>query len=202
MGNIRVLAGGLVVIVLALAGGTGYLIYERIQSEVGPAAKATKEEVQEIRTDVTQLKDSDAKQTARITVLEGEVIDAKRRLGDAEGKLDLHNKMIVELERDVEANKSDIETAKQEREQLQQQADAQREKVQAIEAEMATAKKERDQIRQQLAAQGARIDEQEKRLESLEQKDSKQDDEIEKLRAEIAALRKLLGVNGDPKPSN
>jgi chromosome segregation ATPase len=202
MSNVRVLTGGLVVIVLALAGGTGYLIYDRIQNEVGTSAKATQAEVQEIRGDVTQLKDSDTKQTARIKVLESEVIDAKRRLGEAEGKLDLHNKMIAELEKDVDKNKGDIESAKQERKKLQQDADAAKKRMDNVDTELAQAKKERQEIRKQLEAQGARIEEQEKRVEKLEQQGEKRDQELEALKAELAELKKLLGVDDTKKPSN
>jgi hypothetical protein len=51
MNNIKILTGGLVVIVLALAGGTGYLIWERIQGEVGTTEKATKQDIIELQAE-------------------------------------------------------------------------------------------------------------------------------------------------------
>ena len=69
MNRIRLLFTGLVVIVLALAAGTGWLIYERVESEVAPAGKATKQEVRalEQRQDATEA--TDRKQDVDIEAL-------------------------------------------------------------------------------------------------------------------------------------
>lgn len=198
MNNIRVLTGGLVLIVLALAGGTGYLLYERINSEIGPHEKATKEEVNEIRTDVVKLKDNDVKQTARIEVLEDEVVDAKRRISDAEGKLDLHKKMIQKLEGDVANNAQDIAEAKEQQKKMEQDLDVERKRLDNVEAELAQAKKEREEIRKQLKAQGERIDEQEKRIDEMEKKGDARDEEIAALKRDLAELRKQLGLEKEP----
>ena len=56
MNNIRLLTGGLVLIVLGLAGGTGYLIYDRIQSEVTPTERATKQDIVELKQEQAETK--------------------------------------------------------------------------------------------------------------------------------------------------
>ena len=194
MNNIKLLTGGLVVIVLALAGGTGYLIYERIQSEVTPQEKATKQDIMELQADqketkkdVTALKDSDRIQSAKISVLEDDVVALQLR-AEKQGKV------IKKLEENDEATAEELRSAKAERDTINEQLKNQQ-------AELDKAKKEREEIRNQLKAQGERIDEQEKRLEDLEKKGDARDEELAALREELAELKRQLGI-GDPPPSN
>lgn len=201
MNNIKLLTGGLVVIVLALAGGTGYLIYERIQDEVTVQPKVTQEQIKNIETDVKTLKESDEVQSARIDVLEDEVIDAKDRLNKAEGKLDLQEKAIKKLEEN-KASKEDLEAATARVSQLESEAKKERERVDEVESQLAEAGKEREEIRKQLHAQGVKIEEQEKRLDELEKKGDAHDAELAALRAELAELKRQLGLGDDPSPSN
>lgn len=201
MNNIKLLTGGLVVIVLALAGGTGYLIYERIQDEVTVQPKVTQEQIKNIETDVKTLKESDEVQSARIDVLEDEVIDAKDRLNKAEGKLDLQEKAIKKLEEN-KASKEDLEAATARVSQLESEAKKERERVDEVESQLAEARKEREEIRKQLHAQGVKIEEQEKRLDELEKKGDAHDAELAALRAELAELKRQLGLGDDPSPSN
>lgn len=201
MNNIKLLTGGLVVIVLALAGGTGYLIYERIQDEVTVQPKVTQEQIKNIETDVKTLKESDEVQSARIDVLEDEVIDAKDRLNKAEGKLDLQEKAIKKLEEN-KASKEDLEAATARLSQLESEAKKERERVDEVESQLAEAGKEREEIRKQLQAQGVKIEEQERRLDELEKKGDAHDAELAALRAELAELKRQLGLGDDPSPSN
>lgn len=201
MNNIKLLTGGLVVIVLALAGGTGYLIYERIQDEVTVQPKVTQEQIKNIETDVKTLKESDEVQSARIDVLEDEVIDAKDRLNKAEGKLDLQEKAIKKLEEN-KASKEDLEAATARLSQLESEAKKERERVDEVESQLAEARKDREEIRKQLQAQGVKIEEQEKRLDELEKKGDAHDAELAALRAELAELKRQLGLGDDPSPSN
>lgn len=201
MNNIKLLTGGLVVIVLALAGGTGYLIYERIQDEVTVQPKVTQEQIKNIETDVKTLKESDEVQSARIDVLEDEVIDAKDRLNKAEGKLDLQEKAIKKLEEN-KASKEDLEATTARLSQLESEAKKERERVDEVESQLAEARKEREEIRKQLQAQGVKIEEQEKRLDELEKKGDAHDAELAALRAELAELKRQLGLGDDPSPSN
>lgn len=201
MNNIKLLTGGLVVIVLALAGGTGYLIYERIQDEVTVQPKVTQEQIKNIETDVKTLKESDEVQSARIDVLEDEVIDAKDRLNKAEGKLDLQEKAIKKLEEN-KASKEDLEAATARVSQLESEAKKERERVDEVESQLAEARKEREEIRKQLQAQGVKIEEQERRLDELEKKGDAHDAELAALRAELAELKRQLGLGDDPSPSN
>lgn len=201
MNNIKLLTGGLVVIVLALAGGTGYLIYERIQDEVTVQPKVTQEQIKNIETDVKTLKESDEVQSARIDVLEDEVIDAKDRLNKAEGKLDLQEKAIKKLEEN-KASKEDLEATTARLSQLESEAKKERERVDEVESQLAEARKDREEIRKQLQAQGVKIEEQERRLDELEKKGDAHDAELAALRAELAELKRQLGLGDDPSPSN
>jgi chromosome segregation ATPase len=202
MNNIRLLTGGLVLIVLGLAGGTGYLIYERIQSEVTPAEKATKQDIDSIRheqaqlkteykKDYKELKESDHVQSMKIKDLEDDV-------AVLEVKDKKKAEQIKKLQEDGKATKEDIAALKAEQNSIQDKLKSQNE-------ELDKAKKEREAIRKQLAAQGRRIDDQEKRIDDLEKKvddsDKQKEQEIAELRAELAELKRQLGL-GEPEPSN
>lgn len=194
MNNIKLLTGGLVLIVLGLAGGTGYLIYDRIQNEVAPAEKATKQDIinlqqeqAETKQDVTQLKDSDRVQSAKIEVLEEDVVTLQL-------KADQQGKLIKKLEENDAATAEELAAAKTEREGILEKLKGQKE-------ELDKAKAERKEIRDQLAAQGERIDEQEKKIDDLAKKGDARDQELAALRAELAELKRQLGL-GDPDPSN
>ncbi|MCB9893882.1 MAG: hypothetical protein H6839_05515 [Planctomycetes bacterium] len=201
MNNIRLLTGGLVLIVLGLAGGTGYLIYDRIQSEVGSTERVTKQDVEEIRTDVTTLKDNDKVQSKKIEVLEDEMVEVKGRVTTAEGKLELQDALIKKLQSDTTANREDIQAQEAKRQKMQEELDGHKAELDAIRGKLEDAEKERQQIRDQLKAQGERIDAQEERLKQIEEKGDSRDAEIAALRAELAALKKQLGLS-DPPPEN
>ncbi|MBE7491324.1 MAG: hypothetical protein HS108_06150 [Planctomycetes bacterium] len=200
MNNLRLLTGGLVLIVLALAGGTGFLIYDRIQNEVAAPEKVTKQEVETIKTDVNTLKDSDKVQSAKIAVLEGEVIEVKQRMTNAEGRLELQDKLIKELEKKADANAEDIRAERAKREQMAAEIEKDRKRLEQVEKDLAAAAKERAEIRKQLAAQGEKIEAQEKRLSELEKKGDARDEEIARLRADIEELKRILGAK--PEPGN
>jgi chromosome segregation ATPase len=201
MNNIRLLTGGLVLIVLGLAGGTGYLIYERIQGEVASTERVTKQDVEEIRTDVTTLKDNDKVQSAKIEVLEDEMVDVKGRVTSAEGKLELQDALIKKLQSDTTANSEEIKAQEAKREKMQEELDGHKAELDAIRGKLEEAEIERKAIREQLKSQGERIDAQEERLNKIEKKGDARDEEIAALRAELAALKKQLGL-GDPPPEN
>lgn len=194
MNNIKLLTGGLVVIVLALAGGTGYLIYERIQNEVTVQEKATKQDIIELQAeqaetkkDVTELKDSDRIQSAKISVLEDDVVALQL-------KADQQAKVIKKLEENDATTMEELKAAKSERETIT-------DKLKTQQDELDKAKKDRQEIRDQLKAQGERIDEQEKKLDEIEKKGDARDQELAALREELAELKRQLGI-GDPPPSN
>lgn len=206
MGNLRMITGGLALVVLALAGGTGYLIWERIQSEIGGSGKATRADVETIRTDVSKqgqqietLRESDIVKTKKIEVLEDEMIAVKGRVSTAEGKIDIQEKLIQKLEESSEANRRDIDAEKAKLQKLQDDSTADRKRLDQIDKELETARNERKQIRDQLKAQGEKIDEQERRLGELEKKGDKRDKDIADLRAEIEELNKLLGRKQPPE---
>ena len=109
MNRIRLLFSGLVVIILGLAGGTGYLIYERIQDEVGVKQQATQQEVQllreeqkKTRQDVLSLKDRVTKAEARLKVLTAEASTAKFERGVLKDE-------TIELRKNTDANREIIE---------------------------------------------------------------------------------------------
>lgn len=200
MNNIKVLTGGLVLIVLTLAGGTGYLLYERIQSEVAPPSeRATKQEVNEIRTeqekqkkDVLELKDQ-----VRINTVD---IGANRKaIAANSAEIGILKESQKQLRKDMEA--ADEETRRQARElhELQQaKIDELAEQNKQIEERTSKLEKANEEIRKQLKAQGERIDEQEKRIGELEKKGDARDEEIAQLKRDLADLRKQLGLEKEP----
>lgn len=197
MNNLRLLTGGLALIVLILASGTGYLIWERVQSEINSPQKATKQEVESIKTNVTTLQESDKLQSTKIAVLEQDMADTRRRLGDAEQRIDSQGKVIEKLKTD-KAGKADLDKAQAELDQLKKDQSEQKNRLTTLEGKMETAEKDRADIRKQLAAQGVRIDEQEKKLNELSKKGDAHDKEIAALRAEIEELKKAVGIKPPP----
>jgi len=200
MNNLRMLTGGLILIVLGLAGGTGYLIYDRIQSEFAAPDKVTKQEVETIKTDVNTLKDNDKIQNAKIAVLEGDMDQTKGRVTNAEAALERQDKVIKELEKDTAENKTEIASEKEKRKQMQADLEKERKRLDEVEKNLEGAKKERDEIRKKLKEQGEKIDEQERRLTDLEKKGDSRDEELAKLRAELDEVKRLLGLK--PVPEN
>ncbi len=200
MSNVRVLTGGLVVIVLALAGGTGYLIYERIQSEVGPTPiKEIQQDLEGIRQDQKETKQDVLELKDQVRLNTNDIATHRKAIAANKAEIGLLHESQDKLRKDMEAGDRQ---AKELYDHQQKQIDGLVTANKDLATRIEGLEKASSEINARLDAQGERIAEQEKRVEQLEQQDTKHDQEIAALKAEIAELKKLLGIDDTKKPSN
>jgi chromosome segregation ATPase len=203
MGNIRLLTSGLVIVVLGLAGGTGYLVYENIQSELGGRARVTHEDMQQTRNEIKQtqedvlgLKEQQQLHTAQIKAI-GDQVDVHQV------RIDRAEQTIKNLEQQAGDNAAAIEHAKRERDQLKTEQAEMRETLEDHQQQL-------DDVNQKLTEMGEKVQDLERRvvdnesrITSTEERLEEKDRELQELREEFEELKRQLGIRGPERgPEN
>ncbi len=190
MNKVRLLFTGLIVIVLALAGGTAWLIYEYIQQQI-PSAQATKQDIQAIKTDTEKTKKDvlDLQQQhnllkARVEVLQGDVEAHTARLNT-------QDKVIKKLEEQGDTHSAELAEAKKEREAIKSEQDKQK-------AELDAQKTKMSDVEAKLKDMGAKVEAMQERVNKTESRLDEKDREIADLKQRLAEIERMLNI----KPTN
>lgn len=186
MNKVRLLFTGLVVIVLALAGGTAWLIYEYLQQQI-PGQQATKQELQAIKTDTEKTKKDvlDLQQQhnllkVRVDVLQGEVESHTVRLNN-------QDKVIKKLEDQGDSHAAELAEARKERAEIKDKLDQQQ-------SDLDEQKKKMSDVEKKLEEQGAKIEAMQGRLDKADKRLDEKDREIADLKARLEEIETLLKI--------
>lgn len=190
MNKVRLLFTGLIAIVLALAGGTAWLIYEYIQQQI-PTREGTRQEIQAIKTDTEKTKKDvlDLQQQhnllkARVDVLQGDVEGHTLRLNTQE-------RVIKRLEEQGDAHAAELAEARKEREAIKEKLDKQQ-------SDLDAQKNKLDEVEKKLKDMGAKVEEMQSRVEKTESRLDQKDREIADLKARLEEIERMLNLK--PRP--
>ncbi|MCC6149444.1 MAG: hypothetical protein IT461_04265 [Planctomycetes bacterium] len=161
MNQIKAVVWGAALVLLALIGGTGWLLYERIESTVAPKDTATKDDIkrvelktkqldQEVNDVKSELKAYIEQNDKKVAALSERVGKSEKEIGDLQGEVSTLKSEMKQVKEKGEANAASIKD-------LQDQI-AEKEK------RIADLEKERDKTKQELQSLQKDIDEIKKAL--------------------------------------
>ncbi|MCF6227373.1 MAG: hypothetical protein L3J82_01740 [Planctomycetes bacterium] len=202
MSQIKTLTGGLIVIMLGLAGGTGYLIYERINTEVANTEKVTKQEVNELKTEVKSNASSLKLLKTTVKINTKRIASAETKIQNGKNERDILKEVDKELRKDSEANKAEIEENVSRIGELDSQIESQTKKIAEFQSELDNAKDQLSKLGTQVEANSKKYNELEKRIdedkEASDEENRKLKDQLRTQAEEIKKIKELLGIEDTP----
>lgn len=145
MNQIKAVVWGAALVLLALIGGTGWLLYERIESTVAPKDAATKKDIERVEVKQKQQDQRLGDLESRVTVAEGRITDVEKETGKLRGELNTLQTELKQVKEKGEANSASIKDLET--------------KIAEKEKRIADLEKERDKTRQDMQAMQKDIEE-------------------------------------------
>lgn len=150
MNQLKAVVWGAALVLLALIGGTGWLLYERIESTVAPKDAATKKDIERVEVKQKQHDAQLSDLASRMGVAEGKISTVEKETGKLRGEVNTLQTEMKQVKEKGEANAASIKD-------LQDQI-AEKEK------RIADLEKERDKLKQDMQGMQKDIDEIKKAL--------------------------------------